>query len=138
MHPLACAAPLTRRRASAGFTLIEVAVTMLVLALVAALTLPSLSPVRREEATMAATVRTAADVAVRRSQWVTLRVAPDGYWSVRGDLDVDTASLASGHTTARIDAPLVVRLSPLGACLTGSPTGEDPCALTGARRGARP
>ncbi|MFN8574645.1 MAG: prepilin-type N-terminal cleavage/methylation domain-containing protein [Gemmatimonadaceae bacterium] len=128
MHPRAGTLPSTSRHgSSAGFTLIEVMVTVAVMALVASLALPAFVPPRREADTVATTLRAAADLAVRRAQWVTLRVTPDGAWNVRGDLDADTAAFAAGRLMAAIPAPLIVRLSPLGACLTGDASGDDPC-----------
>lgn len=120
-----------RRRASTGFTLLEVAVTLVVMAIVASVILPVLPNPRATPSAppLDRVVREASDLAVRRAEWLTLRARADGRWDLRSDLSSDTMSLAAGTVLRDDPAPLTVRLSPLGACLTSDVTSAiDPCA----------
>ncbi|MFN8581022.1 MAG: type II secretion system protein [Gemmatimonadaceae bacterium] len=111
-----------------GFTLIEVMVTLAVLGLVAAFVVPSFAAPPRTTSSLDALRRSAADLALQRAQWLTLRVETDGRWTVRGDLASDTSALASGVLTETTSVPVVLRLSPVGACLAVPNGGlANPC-----------
>jgi prepilin-type N-terminal cleavage/methylation domain-containing protein len=99
-----------------GFTLLEVTVTLLVMAVVATLVTPAFSRPGRATATVAEAARSAARLAIRRAEWVTLRVDASGRWEVGGDLHQDTLPLATGTLTELPGEPAVLRLSPLGGC----------------------
>ena len=110
-----------------GFTLIEVAVTLVVMALVVTLVIPTFSKQTVSHASVADVVRNTSRLALRRAEWITLRVDARGGWDVHSDTQQDTTSLAFGALVASESMPFVIRLSPMGACLTNDVSVTDPC-----------
>jgi prepilin-type N-terminal cleavage/methylation domain-containing protein len=118
-------------RSPSGFTLIEVAVTLVVMALVVTLVIPTFT--RKSVARVSASdvVRSASRLALRRAEWMTLRVDERGGWDVHSDSQQETTALAQGVLERTEAMPFVVRLSPMGACLSNGMSAiagvEDPC-----------
>ena len=120
-------------RSSSGFTLIEVVVTLIVMALVVTLAIPSFSKEHDARDSVTDVVRHSSRLAIRRAEWLTLRLDSRGTWDLRSDSQQDTTTtVASGAAVATEIVPFVVRISPMGACLTnGTPasdSGQNPCA----------
>ena len=118
-------------RTPSGFTLIEVAVTLVVMALAVTLVLPTFSNKSVSQPSVAEVVRNASRLALRRAEWITLRVDARGGWDVHSDTQPDTTALEHGALAASVSLPFVARMSPMGACLTNDMSaiaGEaDPC-----------
>ena len=117
-------------RTPSGFTLIEVAVTLVVMALAVTLVIPTFSNKSVSQPSVADVVRNASRLALRRAEWITLRVDARG-WDVHSDTQPDTTSLEHGALAVSVSLPFVARMSPMGACLTNDMSaiaGEaDPC-----------
>jgi prepilin-type N-terminal cleavage/methylation domain-containing protein len=103
-----------RRR---GFTLVEIVVVLILLALAAGLVVPAL--IIREEADrspLAQIISGSSELAARRGEIVHLRVAADGAWQVEGAASVEQGVLASGRL-AGFDGPaFTLVISPIGTC----------------------
>lgn len=127
-----------QRRASIaarGFTLLEVIVTLVLLALGAALVAPALrNAAPAPDDALDLLIARARESAVRRAQTLVLSVEPTGAWRLTPDMD--TVLLAEG-TLAREGARVTVRLSPLGACVVRPVRAAPRDAISCARAAAR-
>jgi prepilin-type N-terminal cleavage/methylation domain-containing protein len=106
------------RRRRAGFTLLEIAVTLTLLALAASLVAPALRAPRVRGDDLTAVVARAREAAVRRAEALVLRVEATGEWRLTaGD---DTVAVGRGRLAPAPSAFLAVRFSPLGTCVAES------------------
>jgi prepilin-type N-terminal cleavage/methylation domain-containing protein len=101
----------------AGFTLIEIAVVILVLALVATLVAPSIgrfTVVERPDGRLASLTTHARATAVRRAEGLELQVDSSGEWLLSASRD--GTILGRGRVSGRVQGPLTIVISALGAC----------------------
>jgi prepilin-type N-terminal cleavage/methylation domain-containing protein len=101
-----------------GFTLVELLVVLVVMGLMVGLVAPALIPRRApgERDSLAAAVRFARDVALRRSEVVYLRVEPSGDWRVEGASSQQDGVLASGRVDGYQGGGATLVASPIGTC----------------------
>lgn len=108
------------RRVVAGFTLLEIVVTLVLIGLGAAL----VAPVFRRDAVpddaFPAVIASARELAVRRAQGLVLHVDDRGAW--RLTTIGDTSSISSGTLTDGRGARRL-RITPLGACFDEGSSG---------------
>lgn len=116
--------PRGSRRVS-GFTLVEVVVVLVVVGLGVALVAPSLrSPEREREASLAAVVGHARDLAASRGETLLLEFLPGGRWQVTGEASPASDTVASGVLAGRTARyRFALRVAPFGSC--GLPLGTD-------------
>ena len=99
-----------------GFTLLEIAVALAVLVLVAALSAPSLGHLPpRGSGTLSGLAAQARGTAVRRASALELRVDSTGSWVLTAPGE-DDAVVDRGRLSA-FTAPLTLRISALGTCV---------------------
>jgi prepilin-type N-terminal cleavage/methylation domain-containing protein len=119
--------PTTNRRA---FTLLEVAVTLLLLALAAALALPvlrfdpaatALQSTTGGNQTLLGVIAEARALAVRRAESLRLRVDTLGAWQLATSSAWTAPPLRSGQLRVAPQSALAVELSPIGACFARDP-----------------
>ena len=123
-------------RIPAGFTLLEIVVTLVLIGLGVALVAPAFRRDQIPDDSVSAVLAAARELAVRRAQDLVLEIDAQGAW--RLTTADDTSSIAAGVVNGGTARRLTV--TPLGACLDG---GSAPsatwdalaCAPTG---GARP
>ena len=124
-------------RIPAGFTLLEIVVTLVLIGLGAALVAPVFRRDQVPDDSLTAVLAGARELAVRRAQDLVLEIDAQGSWRLTaGD---DTSSIAAG-VVANPGTARRLTVTPLGACVDG---GSAPsaswdalaCAPTG---GARP
>jgi Tfp pilus assembly protein FimT len=104
------------RKNIAGYTLLEIAVVLLLIGMAAALAAPVLmreNPARSEFEELITTSR---EAAVRRGEVLYLRVSPSGHWSLDAASAPPGDSLATGQVES-VGAPLTLMLSPNGSCM---------------------
>ena len=100
-------------RISAGFTLLEIVVTLLLIGLGTALVAPMFRRDRLPDDSFPAVLSAARELAVRRAQRLVLDVDDRGQW--RLSTARDTATIGGGLLAQRV-APSRLSITPLGAC----------------------
>ena len=99
-----------------GYTLIEVIVVLVLMALAASLVAPAfVTPQARQTAIMGV-IGQARALAIRRAEAVELRIEPSGAWRVDGTAAITTGPLTAGTISPVPAAALTLVFSPLGAC----------------------
>lgn len=100
-----------------GFTLIEMLVVLVLLALAAGLVAPALFPRGNDPKAFATLVGLARDAAVRRGEVMYLRMERSGVWRITGEASAVSGHLAAGRMSlAPLDAAFTLVISPLGSC----------------------
>jgi prepilin-type N-terminal cleavage/methylation domain-containing protein len=104
-----------------GFTLFEVVVVLVVIALVATLVAPSIGALpERGDAGVVGLAAQARLAAVRRAESLELRLDSTGAWVLSSTRYHST--IASGQVDGDSVAPLTLRISALGVCTTADPS----------------
>ena len=101
---------------SNGYTLIEVVVVLVLMALAAALVAPTFIAPRTDARAVVALVGQARATEIRRGEAVHLRIEPSGAWRLDGAASPEAGALATGRLTPAPAAPLTLIVSPLGSC----------------------
>lgn len=116
-----------------GYTLIEVVVVLVVMALAAGLVVPALTVRRHPTAGVIALIGEARAVAIRRAEAVYLRVEASGAWRMDGAASSRAGAIATGRLAPAPAVPLTLVFSPLGSCApdvetapAAEPLGLDP------------
>jgi general secretion pathway protein H len=106
------------RRRAAGFTLLEMAVVLLLIGMAAALVAPVLLRVNPGRSGFEELIATARETAVRRGEVLYLRVGISGQWSLDAATSTSTTeALATGRVESVVGAPLTLMLAPNGSCM---------------------
>jgi prepilin-type N-terminal cleavage/methylation domain-containing protein len=108
-------------RISAGFTLLEIVVTLLLIGLATALVAPMFRRDALPDDAYSAVVSVARELAVRRAQRLILDVDDRGQW--RLSAPGDSTTIGAGILSERVVASRL-SLSPLGACFREDGTGS--------------
>ena len=104
-------------KASAGFTLLEVVVVLVLLALAAAVVAPSLLSTHPENSSeIPALVGSTRQAAVRRGETVRLRIDRSGAWQAIAGTEPGGDLLMSGRLAGLPASPADLIFSPLGTC----------------------
>src|SRR5690242_11118784 len=103
-------------RHAGGFTLIEMLVVLVLLAMAAALAAPAILSHRPARPPLSILIPSARDAAARRGETVYLRIAESGEWRMEGAASSDAGPLATGRVDPFPDLPLTIIVSPLGSC----------------------
>lgn len=104
-------------RSPAGFTLLELIVVLMLMALATTLVAPAvLRPMRDAESDIARLVRDARTTAMRRSEMVLLEITPDGAWRLDGASSLRDGPLATGTVDGWSGPGGALVVSPLGSC----------------------
>jgi prepilin-type N-terminal cleavage/methylation domain-containing protein len=104
----------TRKR-TAGYTLLEIAVVLLLIGMAAALAAPVLLRANPGRSGFEELITTSRDAAVRRGEVLYLRMSPSGQWTLEA-ANSPTDSLASGQIEP-VGSPLTLMFSPNGSCM---------------------
>jgi len=102
---------------TAGYTLLEILVVLILMGLAAALVVPSVLPPREEDVpSFTALVQTTRQSAVRRGEVVYLTITTNGDWRLDGAASLEAGPFAAGRLN-RYDGPQATLVaSPLGSC----------------------
>jgi prepilin-type N-terminal cleavage/methylation domain-containing protein len=104
-------------RRPVGFTLLELVVVLIVLALAAALAVPTL---RRQPAPrgseLASLILGSREAAARRGETVRLTISSSGIWRMEGAASAGDAPFQSGRVEPFPGVPLTLNVSPVGIC----------------------
>lgn len=118
---------------SKGYTLIEVVVVLVLMALAVGLVAPALTGRQHSTAGIIALIGEARATAIRRAEAVYLRIEGSGAWRMDGAASSQAGAIAMGRVTPAPDAPLTLVFSPLGSCApdvatapAAAPLGLDP------------
>jgi prepilin-type N-terminal cleavage/methylation domain-containing protein len=112
-----------------GYTLIEVIVVLVLLALAAALVAPALATPHDGDGALAGLIGHARALAIRRAEAVELRVEATGAWRLDGLASAAVGPLETGTIAPRPTAAVTLVFSPLGACAPDLATGAAAAAL---------
>lgn len=100
-----------------GFTLIEVLVVLILLAVAAGLVAPALRPPPRpDESGFAALVRRARLTAARRGETIYLGLSQTGAWRIDGAASLTEGALATGTVPDYGGPAATLVVSPIGTC----------------------
>lgn len=99
-----------------GYTLIEVIVVLVLMALAVTLVAPALIARRDAAPALAALVGQSRATAIRRAEAVYLRIEASGAWRMDGAASSQVDAIATGRVTPAPAAPLTLVFSPLGSC----------------------
>ena len=106
-----------RGRRPAGFSLIELVVVLIVLALAAAGAAPTL---RREpapgESGLASLILGSREAAAMRGETIRLIISSTGGWQMEGAASVGDGPIQSGRLDPFPGLPLTLNISPVGTC----------------------
>lgn len=115
-----------------GYTLLEIAVVLLLIGMAAALAAPVLLRMNPGRSGFDELIATAREAAVKRGEVLYLRVSTSGQWSLEAASAPTPDPLASGHVEP-VGAPLTLVISPNGSCMfdvatvaRGTPLRLDP------------
>jgi prepilin-type N-terminal cleavage/methylation domain-containing protein len=109
-----------QRPAVAGFTLLEMVVVLLLLAVLAGVAIPSmLSSPAATESELQVLIGSARRSAIRRGETVRLQVGRSGTWQVVAGRAARDAPLMTGRLPGPLPATLDLVISPLGTCTPG-------------------
>ena len=101
---------------SKGYTLIEVIVVLVLMALAAALVAPAFVAPRDRGAAITRIIGEVRALAIRRAEAMELSIEPSGAWRVDGVATAQTGPLATGTISPAPAVALVLVFSPLGSC----------------------
>ena len=104
------------RRPTAGYTLLEIAVVLLLIGMAAALAAPMLLRVNPGRSGFEELIATGREAAIRRGEVLYLRMSTSGQWSLGAANAPTPEPLASGHLEA-VGAPLTLMFQPNGSCM---------------------
>ncbi len=99
-----------------GYTLIEVIVVLVLMALAASLVAPAFVAPQARQAAITEVIGQARALAMRRAEAVELRIELSGAWRVDGTAATTTGPLTAGTISPAPSAALTLVFSPLGAC----------------------
>ena len=99
-----------------GYTLIEVIVVLVLMALAAALVAPAFVAPPDRTTAIARVIGHARAVAIRRAEAVELRIEPSGAWSLDGVASAQAGALATGTIAPAPRVAITLLFSPLGSC----------------------
>jgi prepilin-type N-terminal cleavage/methylation domain-containing protein len=101
-----------------GFTLVEVIVVLILLAVSAALVAPAiLFPEREATSALVPVVNAARQLAARRGETLYLQVASDGKWRVFGAASLTEGAITEGRLEDNYEAPaFTLVIAPIGSC----------------------
>lgn len=99
-----------------GFTLIELVVVLIVLALAAALAAPSLRQPAPRESGLASLIIGSREAAARRGETIRLTISSSGSWVMEGAASAGEGPLQSGRLDPFPGLPLTLNVSPVGTC----------------------
>ena len=102
-------------------TLLELVVALVLLGVMAALALPSLSMPARRDGRLEVVLRAARGAAIARAQSLALTVGRDGGWTLRPLSPDDTTVTLRGALDSPPSAPFQLQLTPLGTCIPATP-----------------
>ena len=113
-------------KASVGFTLLEVVVVLVLLALAAAIVAPSLLSFQPENVSeVPALVGSTRQAAVRRGETVRLRIDRTGAWQAVAGTEPGQDPLVSGQLASRPALAIDLIFSPLGTCAPSVESAAD-------------
>jgi prepilin-type N-terminal cleavage/methylation domain-containing protein len=105
------------KRTSGGFTLLELVVVLVVLALAAALAVPALSRMPgHRESELKSLVLGSREAAARRGETVYLSISASGSWKMEGAGSATGGPIQSGQVDPFPGVPLTLIVSPVGSC----------------------
>ncbi len=127
--------PRARTGIAAGFTLLEIIVTLVVLGLAAAIVAPAFDRAKPPAADPGRVVAQAREIAVRRAQAMRLVIDTSGAWEIT---PAGATTVLARGTLPRVRAGLALRITPLGACFAEGESGIEgldtmACTLNGAK-----
>ena len=99
-----------------GFTLIEMLVVAVLLAMAAALVVPTIRSMLPPRTGLGALVPAARKAAERRGEAIYLRIRKSGDWRMDGEASTDTGPIATGRVNPFPGLPLTLIVSPRGSC----------------------
>jgi prepilin-type N-terminal cleavage/methylation domain-containing protein len=99
-----------------GFTLIEMLLVVVLLAMAAALVVPAIRSMLPARTALGALVPAARKAAERRGETIYLRIRKSGDWRMEGEASTDTGPLATGRVDPFPGLPLTLIVSPRGSC----------------------
>jgi prepilin-type N-terminal cleavage/methylation domain-containing protein len=99
-----------------GFTLIEMLLVVVLLAMAAALVVPAIRSMLPARTGLGALVPAARKAAERRGETIYLRIRKSGDWRMEGEASTDTGPLATGRVDPFPGLPLTLIVSPRGSC----------------------
>jgi prepilin-type N-terminal cleavage/methylation domain-containing protein len=104
-------------RDTRGFTLLELVVVLIVLALAAALTAPALTraPEHRESG-LATLLTVSREAAALRGETIRLSIAGSGSWRMEGVTSAREAPIQTGQVDSFPGLPVTLIVSPVGSC----------------------
>jgi prepilin-type N-terminal cleavage/methylation domain-containing protein len=107
----------TWRKTPDGFTLVEMIVVLVLLALAAALAAPTLGRnAGPRESGLPALLTGSREAAARRGETVYLRIAASGAWRMEGGGAAEADPIQGGELEPFDGLPLAVIVSPVGSC----------------------
>jgi len=98
------------------FTLIEMLVVLVLLAMAAALVVPGIRSVLPGRTGLGALVPAARKAAERRGETIYLRIRESGDWRIEAEASTDAGPLATGRVDPFPGLPLTLIVSPRGSC----------------------
>jgi prepilin-type N-terminal cleavage/methylation domain-containing protein len=104
------------RQHTAGYTLLEIAVVLILIGMAAAFAAPVLLRMNPGRSGFEELIATGREAAVRRGEVLYLRVSTSGQWSLEAASAPTTDPLASGHIDA-VGSPLTLMFQPNGSCM---------------------
>jgi prepilin-type N-terminal cleavage/methylation domain-containing protein len=104
------------RQRTAGYTLLEIAVVLILIGMAAAFAAPVLLRMNPGRSGFEELIATGREAAVRRGEVLYLRVSTSGQWSLEAASAPTTDPLASGHIDA-VGSPLTLMFQPNGSCM---------------------
>ena len=99
-----------------GYTLIEVIVVLVLMAVAVALVAPALVTPHHEDGVITELIARARAVAIRRAEAVELRIEQSGAWRLDGMASIEAGPVATGTVSPGPAAALTLIFSPLGSC----------------------
>jgi prepilin-type N-terminal cleavage/methylation domain-containing protein len=99
-----------------GFTLIEMLVVMVLLAMAAALAAPAIRSVLPARTGLTSLLPAARDAAASRGETIYLRISETGEWRMEGASSTQAGPFATGHIDPVPGLPLTLVVSPQGSC----------------------
>jgi prepilin-type N-terminal cleavage/methylation domain-containing protein len=100
----------------AGFTLLEIIVVLILLAMATAVVGPSLFYSKPVTSQLPSVLATAREVGIKRGETVRLRIDVTGAWQLTADATAQEDLLLSGRITDPMGSPVDLVISPLGTC----------------------
>jgi prepilin-type N-terminal cleavage/methylation domain-containing protein len=119
-----------RSKAPEGFTLLEVVVVLILLALAAGLAAPALGD--REapgESELAALLTGAREAAARRGETVALRISASGSWRMESGGAAAAEPIQTGEIEPFAGLPFTLLVSPVGTCGLDAASGNAAPAI---------